>query len=342
MLNEKEYKMRTFWSRTMIWLFIVMFLSVPFSALTEAAPTRQATTLITAAFPGDSPILLRQAAFQAYNPDPQGAWGDVQHRRVPGGEVLRLAPSFKARPGPTLKIVLTASPAPTLKEIDAAPTLAKLDSLTGPQEYPVPADQAFGAVVIYNWQEGTVAAIAPLKPEPTCDTIPTRGNLARTPLETAPDTCLAIQTAADLNRTAAPPDNLDVGAYRLTVTGQVEKPLSLSYADLKQYPTTSQVLLLICSGVFADTAEWTGVPLSALMEQAGVKPDFKSVRFQSVDNYWGTLDRKEFKPEDIMIAYKVNGEDLPPAHGYPMRVAIRNVYGSKWVKWVSKVEFLDK
>ena len=333
--------MQAFWPRTMAWLFIIAVLALPFSVLAEAAVPVQTTT-VTPSFPGDSPILLRQAAFQGYGQDPQGVSGDVQHRRVPAGELLRLAPSFKARPGSTLKVVLTASPVPTTQEIAAAPALASLDRLDGPQEFPVPVKQEFGAVVIYNAQEGKVAAIAPLEPEPACTEIPTRGSLARMSPETAADTCLAIQTQEELNQTASPPLNLDLKTYRLALTGMVDRPLSLSYADLKQLPVTSEVILLICSGVFADTAEWTGVPLSVLMDQAGVQPGFQTVRFRSVDGYWGTLEREDFKPEDVIIAYKVNGDELPPEHGYPMRIAIRDIYGSKWVKWVNQIEFTEK
>jgi hypothetical protein len=331
--------MHTFWSRTMIWLFIVMLLSVPLSAATEAAPPVQATALTTAAVPRTSPILLRQAAFQAYNSDPQAAWGDVQHRRVSGGEVLRLAPSFKAAPGPTLNVLLTASAVPTLQEIAAAPTLAKLDSLAGPQEFPVPADQAFGAVVIYNSQEGTVAAIAPLAPEPACEN---GGSLGTDDVRQIADSCLRIKAISEMNRTGMQPDKLDIDAYRLAVTGQVEKPLSLSYADLKQLQATSEVQALICPGFFIDIVEWTGVPLSALMQAAQAKPDFKSVRFESVDGYYSTVRREDLQPEHVIAAYLVNGEELPMLHGYPVRMAIPHTYGSNWVKWLGKIEFLDK
>ena len=330
--------MHVSWVRTLTWLSILLVVSFPASVLTEAAPVTPIPTIAPGS-PGDSPLLLRQAALQTYGQDPQKAWGDVQHRRVPVGELLRLAPSFKALPGPTLAVVLTASPVPTMEEIAAAPILAKLDHLDGPQEFPVPVKQDFGAVVIYNAQEGTVAAIAPLAPEPACEN---GGSLGTDDVRQVPDTCLRVEPASALNRTGSPPDELDIGAYRLTVAGLVGKPLSLSYADLKQLPAASEVQVLICPGFFVDTVEWTGVPLSALMQETQASPDFKSVRFESVDGYYSVVRREELSPEHVIAAYLVNGEELPREHGYPVRMTVPSTAGSNWVKWLGKIEFLDK
>ena len=324
--------MHVSWVRTLTWLSILLAVLSSASVRTEAAPVTPVPTIAPGS-PGDSPLLLRQAALQAYGQDPQRAWGDVQHRRVPAGELLRLAPSFKALPGPAMKVVVTASAMPTMQEIAAAPALASLDRLDGPQEFPVPADRNFGAVVIYSEQEGAVAAIASLAPEPACDK-----GAASEPA----DACLRIEDTSGLDRTGSPPDKLDPDAFRLTVTGRVGKPLSLSYADLKQLPAASEVQVLICPGFFVDTVEWTGVPLSALMQETQASPDFKSVRFESVDGYYSVVRREELSPEHVIAAYLVNGEELLREHGYPVRMTVPPTAGSNWVKWLGKIEFLDK
>jgi hypothetical protein len=288
------------------------------------------------------PVLLRQAPFGAFEAEAQQAFGNVQHRRIDQREVLRLAPSFKTSSGAAAEIVLTQSASPSRSDIVAATPLAAVKTSSGAQEYDLPAGQDFGAVVIYARQQDTILGIAPLEPKGTCNSVPNRGLLSNKEPSQAPTTCLEIHTIERLNFTGTPPKDFDITKYRLVVQGLVDSPLSLSYEDLQKMPATSDVSLLICSGVFADVAEWTGVPLSVVLEQAKVKPGWKSIRFESVDGYFSILERGEFKPEDVILAYQVNGQPLPVAHGFPVRVAMKGQYGSKWVKWLGAVKVLDK
>jgi hypothetical protein len=288
------------------------------------------------------PVLLRQAAFGVFEAEAQQAFGNVQHRRIEQHEILRLAPSFKTSSGAAAEIVLTQSATPSRSDIVSATPLATLKSSSGAQEYDLPAGQDFGAVVIYARQQDTILGVARLEPKGTCNEVPNRGLLSNKEPSQAPTTCLEIHTIERLNFTGTPPKNFDITKYRLTVQGLVDNPLSLSYEDLQKMPATSDVSLLICSGVFADVAEWTGVPLSVVLEQAKIKPDWKSIRFESVDGYFSILGRGEFKPEDVILAYQVNGQPLPVAHGFPVRVAMKGQYGSKWVKWLGTVKVLDK
>ena len=290
----------------------------------------------------DQPILLRQAAFGAFEADVQQAFGNLQERRVGDHEVLRLAPSFKAQPGSTLELVLTQSSTPSRSDIGAGTRLAELKALEGAQEYDLPAGQDFGAVLVYARDKDNVLGIARLEARPACTEIPSRARLSLLDPSSAPTTCLAINTIDQLNLTGLRPKELDIDAFRLEVNGFVDNPLSLSYEDLKKLPMTSDVPLLICSGVFADVAEWTGVSLATILEQAKVKPDWKAVRFESVDGYWSVVERDEFNPEDVVVAYQVNGEPLPVVHGFPLRVTIKANFGSKWVKWLGSIQVLDK
>lgn len=290
-----------------------------------------------------SPILLRQAPLGPYEEEEQGAWGNIQHRLVGEAEILRLTPSFKVMAGAVAEVVLSKTHTPTKDEIAAAPVLSELQATEGSQEYEVSVDQDFAAVVIYDRKADTVLAIAQLEPEPVCEEIPKRGALASEQVKEAPKTCIAINDTDQLNKTGMPPGEVDLEEYRLVVDGAVEHPLSLTFEDLKQYPATSEVVLLICSGFFADNVEWTGVPLSAVLEEAQAEPGYKAVRLESgADGYWVALERDEIDPEDVILAYQVNGEDIPLEHGYPVRVVIRDEYGSQWVKWLKHIEVMEK
>jgi hypothetical protein len=345
---------RSFWSITVVCLTVTsLFIGVIGAGVTLAAePTATPTgtfdvssgppTGYSNASTPDEPVLLRQAALGAFESNAQQAFGNVQHRRLVDREVLRLAPSFRAQPGAALDLVLTQSTAPTRQDIRAATRFAELRSREGAQEYDLPAGQDFGAVIVYARETDAIFAIARLDSKPTCSDVPGRGGLSLLEPATAPTTCLSINTIEQINITGTPPKELDIDAYRLVVKGDVDNPLSLSYEDLKKLPPTSDVSLLICSGVFADVAEWTGVPLSTLLEQAKLKPDWKTIRLESVDGYFSLLDRDKFKPEDVILAYQVNGDPLPVIHGFPVRVTIKGEYGSKWVKWLGSVQVLNK
>jgi DMSO/TMAO reductase YedYZ molybdopterin-dependent catalytic subunit len=345
---------RRFWSIMLVCLFdlgLCAGMLWPGAALAaEPTPTPTSVFDVSAGPPTgysnastpDEPVLLRQAALGAFEADVQQAFGNVQHRRLVDREVLRLAPNFKVQPGPALDLVLTQSATPSRQDIRAATRLAELKSREGAQEYDLPTGQDFGAVVLYAREKDLVFAIAHLEPKPVCSEVPNRGSLALLEPATAPTSCLGINTIEQLNLTGTPPKDFDINAYRLVVKGEVDNPLSLSYEDLKKLPAISDVSLLICSGVFADVAEWTGVSLSNVLEQAKLKPDWKTIRLESVDGYFSLLDRDKFKPEDVLLAYQVNGEPLPVLHGFPLRLALKGEYGSKWVKWLGSVQVLNK
>jgi DMSO/TMAO reductase YedYZ molybdopterin-dependent catalytic subunit len=148
---------------------------------------------------------------------------------------------------------------------------------------------------------------------------------------------LPITPVEELHRTGQPQE-YDIETYRLVVDGLVEKPLSLSYEDLLRRPEVTETVLLICPGFFWDNATWTGTPLSSILEEAGVSPEATRVRFVAGDGYEQTLSLEQAMADGVFLAYQVNGETLPTAHGYPLRLVARYQYGSKWVKWLERIE----
>ena len=159
---------------------------------------------------------------------------------------------------------------------------------------------------------------------------------------------------------------LDPSTWRLAVGGLVERPLALSLGDLHDMGSQGLVVTLECAGNgrsllsppvegepwglgAVSTAEWAGVPLSAVLDRAGPKPEAHEVIFRgadggSVGGHPGmthferslTLDEaREFQP---LLAYAMNEEPLPIQHGYPLRVIVPGWYGVASVKWLTGIE----
>jgi sulfoxide reductase catalytic subunit YedY len=150
---------------------------------------------------------------------------------------------------------------------------------------------------------------------------------------------LPITSVEQLNITGTAPD-VHIEQYRLMIDGLVETPLSLAYEEVLAFPSVTEVVLLICSGFFADNAEWTGVPVTALLEEAGIKPEAKTIIFQEIaGSYRITLPLEDITGNDsIFMAHTVDGQTLPLEHGYPLRLVAKGKYGSYWVKWVERIE----
>ncbi|MDH4209421.1 MAG: molybdopterin-dependent oxidoreductase [Anaerolineae bacterium] len=150
---------------------------------------------------------------------------------------------------------------------------------------------------------------------------------------------LPITPVEELHRTGSVQE-YDIDDYRLVLDGLVDNPLSLSYEDILARPQVSELALLICPGFFWDNATWTGTPLSLILEEAGPLPEAAKVRIVS-GGYSTTLSLEEATADGVFLAYEVNGETLPVEHGYPLRLVARHQYGSKWVKWVERIEVIE-
>jgi sulfoxide reductase catalytic subunit YedY len=151
---------------------------------------------------------------------------------------------------------------------------------------------------------------------------------------------LPITPVEELHHTGQPQE-YDIETYRLVVDGLVENPLSLSYEEVRAFPQVTETVLLICPGFFWDNAEWTGTPLSLILEQAGLSPDASQVHFVAGDGYRQLMPLEEAMADGVFLAYEVNGETLPTDHGYPLRLVVRHQYGFKWVKWLEHIEVLS-
>src|SRR5215472_6114585 len=136
------------------------------------------------------------------------------------------------------------------------------------------------------------------------------------------------------------------GSWRFKITGLVENPRQFSYADIRKLPKIDEMLTLECisnppDGTAISNANWTGVRLRPLLEQAGVKPAAKFVAMRGADGYHTVLPVDELMRQENFLPYLMNGVPLPPDHGYPLRIFIPGKYGMKQPKWLTELEFAD-
>jgi DMSO/TMAO reductase YedYZ molybdopterin-dependent catalytic subunit len=190
-------------------------------------------------------------------------------------------------------------------------------------------------------------------------------------LETPLDQVDSFLTPAELFyvRSHFPAPKLTIAKYRLEIAGAVNESFTLTYQELREMPTETRPATLECAGncrVFlvpqvpgaqwelgaVGTAEWTGVPLATLLERAGVDADACEVVLEGADrgnpteppvppgpiSYARSLPRsKALKPE-VLIAYQMNGRELRPDHGFPVRAIVPGHFGMASVKWLTRIE----
>jgi sulfane dehydrogenase subunit SoxC len=126
--------------------------------------------------------------------------------------------------------------------------------------------------------------------------------------------------------------------YRLTVDGLIDHPLSLTYEAILQYPAVSDKLWLVCPGYFETENEWTGVPVSTILSEAGLKPEAARIVFSSSGSYSQELSVQEAQKEGVFLAYKSEGQAISQNDGYPLRLVAKDQLGSVWVKFLTHIE----
>ena len=129
--------------------------------------------------------------------------------------------------------------------------------------------------------------------------------------------------------------------WRLTVDGLVSRPASFSLADLKGYPSRSQITHQACEEGWSFIAEWTGVPVSFILNVAGLQPRARYVVFFPFDDMWDSLDMADALHPQTLLAYGMNGQDLPTPHGAPVRLRVARQLGYKSVKYLSRITVTD-
>jgi DMSO/TMAO reductase YedYZ molybdopterin-dependent catalytic subunit len=131
---------------------------------------------------------------------------------------------------------------------------------------------------------------------------------------------------------------LDLDTYRLRVTGLVDRPLELTYDQIRCLPRVEAAPELVCPGVFVDHARWAGTPIAEVLALAGVQEGANEVLFVSADGYTKSLSLQTALDRVNFLAYEWDGEPLPRLHGFPLRVVIPEGAGNQWTKWLVEIK----
>jgi DMSO/TMAO reductase YedYZ molybdopterin-dependent catalytic subunit len=143
------------------------------------------------------------------------------------------------------------------------------------------------------------------------------------------------------------PPTVDINSWRLAIKGLVNKPLTLTYEQLKARPSVPQIATLECisnkiANDFIGTAIWNGFELKGLLDEAEVKPNAKYIVFRCADGYDVGIPLERGLQEGSILAYGMNGETLNAKHGYPVRAIIPGLYGMMNPKWITEIELIDR
>jgi DMSO/TMAO reductase YedYZ molybdopterin-dependent catalytic subunit len=131
-------------------------------------------------------------------------------------------------------------------------------------------------------------------------------------------------------------------AWRLPVEGRVATPRAFSLTELKQLPSRTQVTRHTCEEGWTAIGQWTGVPLSALRDAAGLLPTARFVVLHSFDDWVDSIDLLDALHPQTIVAYGMNGRDLPIAHGAPVRLRVERQMGYKSMKFLRRIVVTDE
>jgi sulfite dehydrogenase len=163
------------------------------------------------------------------------------------------------------------------------------------------------------------------------------------------------------------PTSVDASKHRIRIAGQVDHPLELSLDELKQVAEPVELVAVNqCSGNSRGffqprvaggqsgngamgCARWTGVPLKAVLDKAGVRAAARQITFQGLDHpvlpttpqFLKALEVDHARDGEVMIAWAMNGADIPMLNGYPVKLVVPGYYGTYWVKHLADIEVLD-
>ena len=162
------------------------------------------------------------------------------------------------------------------------------------------------------------------------------------------------------------PTALDAAAWTLQIEGEVDKPVSLSIDDIRKMPSTTITMTLECAGngrSFFDppvagiqwgkgaigTARWTGVRMAEVLKRAGIRPTAKFVLMNVADRALGSMQDfvrqlpiEKATHQDTLIAYDMNGQPLPPLHGFPLRAIVPGWEGAYAMKWLTTLRAVPR
>jgi DMSO/TMAO reductase YedYZ molybdopterin-dependent catalytic subunit len=137
------------------------------------------------------------------------------------------------------------------------------------------------------------------------------------------------------------PYELTPATWNLSVHGDVEHPLTLSFAQLLALPQKDETVDIHCVTSWTKLGtRWTGVPFTALVERAQPSPDVKFVVMECEQGFTTSLPLSALVEDDVLVAHSYDGQPLPPEHGGPVRMLVPKRYFYKSAKWLRGLKFV--
>ncbi len=135
--------------------------------------------------------------------------------------------------------------------------------------------------------------------------------------------------------------------WKLTIDGMVAHPQTYSYSQIRSRPSTKHIATLECisnevGDAYISNGEWTGFPLKDLLDEAGVNDGVVDVVFYADDGYSDSIPLSIALDPNTFVVHELDGAVLPAEHGFPVRMLVPNIYGMKNVKWLTRIELVNK
>jgi DMSO/TMAO reductase YedYZ molybdopterin-dependent catalytic subunit len=131
---------------------------------------------------------------------------------------------------------------------------------------------------------------------------------------------------------------IDIDEYRLLIDGLVAEDQKYSYSELQEKNHIKKVVTLNCVTGWSVKALWEGIPLMNLLDELDLDQSANTLIFYSPDGYSTSLPISFIRENNIILADRLNGIQLPPRQGFPFQLVAEQKYGYKWIRWIERIE----
>lgn len=131
---------------------------------------------------------------------------------------------------------------------------------------------------------------------------------------------------------------IDIDEYRLLIDGLVTEDQKYSYSELQEKNHIKKVVTLNCVTGWSVKALWEGIPLMNLLDELDLDQSANTLIFYSPDGYSTSLPISFIRENNIILADRLNGIQLPPRQGFPFQLVAEQKYGYKWIRWIERIE----
>jgi len=136
---------------------------------------------------------------------------------------------------------------------------------------------------------------------------------------------------------------IDLKTWTLNIEGEVEKTLKLAWDEITKLPSTDSVSDFHCvEGWSVIDCKWEGIQFRTILNLVKPKESAKFVTFECADGYTTSLTLKELSNDNVLLAYKLNGEQLEEGYGFPLRLVVPDKYAYKSALWLTRIRFTTK